>query len=100
MSLTFIFWNNFPIGKRWLLFWYGQHLLFESAILHAYMEAEKLLWNWILKTLLCDDNFDVKKIEHLIPPPNLIKKQKIKSMLEGLSPIIMFGSWISCSSPS
>ena len=41
------------------------------------MEVEKLLWDWILQTLFDDDNFDAKKIGHLIPPPNLVKKQKL-----------------------
>ena len=42
------------------------------------MEVKKQLWDWILQTLFGDNNFDVKKITHLIPPPNLIEKQKLK----------------------
>ena len=41
------------------------------------MEVGKLLWDWILQTLFSDDNFDVKKIGHLIPPQNLVEKQKL-----------------------
>ena len=41
------------------------------------MEVEKLSWDSILQTLFGDDNFDVKKIKHLIPPPHLVEKQKL-----------------------
>ena len=77
MSLTFVFWNDFSHGNHWLLFSYGQHLLFWNAILHAHMEMEKLLWDWIFQTLFGDDNFYVKKIGHLIPPPNFVEKLKL-----------------------
>ena len=42
-------------------------------------EVEKRFWDWILQ-ILFGDNFDVKKSGHLIPPVNLVEKQKLNDM--------------------
>ena len=100
MPSTFIFWNNFAHWKPltafliWSTFGFLKHhtsCSYGGGKATLRLNFAKTIWWW---QFWCKEDWT---------PDSTTKfgcEAKIKSMQEDLSPIIWFGSWISCYSPN